>query len=96
MLSELREAYSHAAQVIEAHGIIPCGEAMIKATEIGIKVHRDTAHASLGAGRYLLALCWYKALTGRDISKNTFNNFDLPVTEFERNAVINAVNASFI
>ena len=57
------------------------------------KIHRDTFHASLGAGRYLLALCWYKALTKKDISNNTFDDFDEPVTESEREIVIKAVNS---
>ena len=57
------------------------------------KMHRDTFHASLGAGRYLLALCWYKKLTGRDISNNSFNDFDVPVSDFERETVIAAVNS---
>ena len=58
MLSAVCEAYAKAAQAINADGIIPCGRAMMKATELGIEaVHRDSYHASLGAGRYLLALC---------------------------------------
>ena len=56
------------------------------------KVHRDTFHASLGAGRYLLALCWFATLTGRDITANSFTDFDKPVTADEREIVISAVN----
>ncbi|MBQ7384104.1 MAG: DUF4886 domain-containing protein [Clostridia bacterium] len=94
MLSAVRESYEKAARDIGAYGIIPCGEAMMAATKLGIeKIHRDTFHASLGVGRYLLALCWYKALTGRDISDNSFGDFDVPVTDEERAIVIRAVNA---
>ncbi|MBO5415065.1 MAG: DUF4886 domain-containing protein [Clostridia bacterium] len=93
MLSAIRESYEKAARDIGAYGIIPCGEAMMAATNLGIeKIHRDTFHASLGAGRYLLALCWYKTLTGRDISGNGFDGFDIPVTDAEKETVIRAVN----
>ena len=94
MLNALRDAYDRAAKLINADGIIPCGEAMMKATDLGIeKIHRDTYHAALGAGRYLLALCWYKALTGADITNNDFDEFDAPVTDEQRRIVIDAVNS---
>ncbi|MBQ7924268.1 MAG: DUF4886 domain-containing protein [Clostridia bacterium] len=93
MLHDIQNAYVKAANSIQADGIIPCGTAMLKAISLGIeKIHRDTFHASLGAGRYLLALTWYKALTGKDISQNLFNDFDEPVTQEEREIVIKAVN----
>lgn len=96
MLLAITKAYSKAATLINAHGIIPSGPAMMKAHELGIeKMHRDTFHASLGAGRYLLALTWYKALTGNDISNNAFSDFDVPVSEEERKIVIEAVNSVF-
>ena len=96
MLDDIRKAYKHAAQLVCADGIIPCGQAMYQAVAFGIgKIHRDTFHASLGAGRYLLALTWYKALTGADISNNDFNDFDIPVSEEERAIVVRAVNAVF-
>ncbi len=96
MLSAVCDCYSKAAQNINSCGIIPCGEAMMMALDMGIeKIHRDTFHASLGAGRYLLALCWYKALTKKDITGNSFNDFDMPVTEQERDIVIKAVNFVF-
>ncbi len=94
MLSAVRDSYNKAAEAIGADGIIPSGEAMMQAVDMGIgKIHRDTFHASLGAGRYLLALCWYKTLTGRDISANAFDDFDEQVTEAEREIVIKAVNS---
>ena len=94
MLSAVRAAYRQAADVIGADATIPAGEAMLRAVELGIgKIHRDTFHASLGAGRYLLALCWYRALTGADITGNDFDDFDAPVTEEERKIAIQAVNA---
>lgn len=96
MFEDIRKAYKNAAQKIKADGIIPSGQAMLNATKMGIeKIHRDTFHASLGAGRYLLALTWYKALTGKDITYNAFNNFDVFVSEKEREIVINAVDSAF-
>ncbi|MBO5354526.1 MAG: DUF4886 domain-containing protein [Clostridia bacterium] len=94
MLSAVCDSYSKAAQSIKADGIIPCGEAMMRAVELGIgKIHRDTFHASLGVGRYLLALCFYKFLTKKDITGNAFDDFDVPVTEQEREIAIRAVNS---
>ena len=96
MFAAVEKAYNQAAKQIDADGIIPAGRAMLTAAKTGIdQIHRDTYHASLGAGRYLLALCWFKYLTGRDISDNAFDDFDVPVTEEERKIVINAVNKAF-
>lgn len=96
MLNNINASYKKAAKAINADGIIPCGTAMMNALDFGIeKIHRDTFHASLGAGRYLLALTWYKYLTGNDITSNSFNEFDVPVTAEEREIVIKAVNAAF-
>ena len=96
MYDALCKAYKKAAEVIAADGIIPCGKAMMKAVKAGLtKAHRDTFHASRGAGRYLLSLCFYKALTGKDISGDAFHEFDEPVTDEERNIVISAVNEAF-
>ena len=94
MLSNIQESYKKAKDVIKADGIIPCGTAMMKALDLGLgKAYRDTYHASLGAGRYLLALTWYKTFTGKDISQNDFDAFDEVVTETERKIVIKAVDS---
>ena len=96
MFNDIAKSYNKVAKVIKADGIIPSGQAMINAVDLGIeKIHRDTYHASLGAGRYLLALTWYKALTGKDISNNAFDEFDLEVSDKERKIVIKAVNSAF-
>ena len=92
MLRDVKSAYTAAATAIQADGIIPCGTAMANAVSMGMPVHRDTFHASYGAGRYLLALTWYKTLTGKDISNNDFDAFDEPVSDKEREIVIKAVN----
>ncbi len=96
MLTATQAAYKKCADEINADGIIPAGEAMLRAVELGIgKIHRDTFHASRGAGRYLLGLTWFKYLTGRDITGNRFNYLDEPITEDERRIVIEAVNSAF-
>ena len=96
MFSDVRAAYEKAAKLIGADSIIPSGQAIMNATKLGIeKIHRDTFHMSYGAGRYLLALVWFKALTGKDITDNSFDEFDHPVTEEERAIVIKAVNEAF-
>ena len=92
MLNAVRDSYQRAAELISADGIIPCGEAMLAAEKAGICVHQDTAHASDGVGCYLLGLTWLKYLTGKDISGDTFNEFDAPVTDEERAIAIRAVN----
>ena len=93
MLSAAQKAYRKARELISADGIIPSGTAMMEALKLGIKkIHRDTLHASLGMGRYLLSLLWYKYFTGNDIKNNKFDTLDEPITEEEREIVIKAVN----
>ncbi len=65
MLRDIQKAYDLACREIQADGILPCAEAMMRAADSGLKVHRDTFHASLGVGRYLLGLVWYMTLTGK-------------------------------
>lgn len=94
MLFDIQNAYALAANSVKADGIIRCGTAMAEALSLGMeKVHRDTFHASFGFGRYLLALTWYKTLTGNDISCNEFNDFDEAVSQEEREIAIKAVNS---
>ena len=87
------ENYKKAHDLIKADGIIKCGQGMLELYNKTGRAHRDGLHASLGAGRYLLALTWYKTLTGKDISLNNFNDFDETVTDLERKAVIDIVNS---
>lgn len=56
------------------------------------KVHRDTFHSTFGLARYSLALLWYKALTGRDISNIDFHEFDEEVTDAEIEIAKKCVN----
>ena len=92
MFQAVEKAYEKACEQISADGLIPAGKAMLTLSRAGLPVHRDTFHAKFGYGRYLLGLVWFKYLTGRDISGDDFNDFDEPVTEEQRAAVIAAVN----
>lgn len=96
MFEKVEKSYADAAKLIGADKIIPCGRAMKNALDLGIKkVHRDTFHASLGLGRFILALTWYKALTGNSIDNVKFNDFDEPVSSEEYKTAIEAVNKAF-
>ena len=93
MHSAVKKAYYKCLEDLPFDGIIPSGDAMIEAVRLGIgKIHRDTFHASLGAGRYMLGLLWYKFLTGNDITSNEFLDLDEPISKMEREIVINSVN----
>lgn len=92
MYADIQKAYAKAVEEIRADGLIPSGRAMLRASQTGLeKVHRDSFHASIGAGRYLLALTWYKTLLGKDITKNNFQEIEEEVTERDRKIIINAV-----
>ena len=83
MFKEVENSYNLAKDEINASGLIPSGELMLLMSQKGIKVHRDTFHASFGAARYGLALLWYGYFTGNDVMANKFTNFDVPVTQEE-------------
>lgn len=93
MLDKIVESCKKAQKDIKADGIMKSGEAMYELSKKIGKVHRDGLHVSLGVGRYLLALTWYKTLTGKDITENAFNDFDEPVSTQDRKAVIETVNS---
>jgi len=80
MFADIKMSYAKAAMVLGGLRIIPSGEAFQKAIQSGIsKIHRDTFHASLGVGRYILGAVWYEVLTGNKIVNNNFNDFDEPI-----------------
>lgn len=81
MFEDLKSAYDSAYNEIGADMLIPSGELFQEMIKKGIKVHRDTFHASLGLGRYALGLLWYSKLTGNKVSGNTFSEFDEPASE---------------
>jgi len=57
------------------------------------KIHRDTFHASLGLGRYALALTWYATLTGRSVLDNTFSDFDEYISDTDVETVKKCVDS---
>ena len=83
MFADIKSAYREAASSVKADFIIPSGEVMAELIKSGIKVHRDSFHLSLGIGRYAAALTWFKMLTGKDITENSFSDFDVPVSSEE-------------
>jgi len=94
MLNAVCESYKKAANSINAYGIIPSGEMLYKLWENGIeKVHRDSFHASMGIGRYALALLWLRMLSGVSVANNSFSDFDVPVSEEEKNIAWSVVDS---
>lgn len=85
------KAYNKAAKKIKAKMIIPCGTVMYNLSQKGLKMHRDGKHASLGAGRYALALTWYKMLTGKSVKDNEFIPFEEDISLEERKLIIEEV-----
>ena len=84
MLRDVVAAYAQLAKDIHADGIIPSGEMFGALLQNGLeRVHRDTFHASFGAGRYALGLLWYRMLTGRSVANNPFSDFDQPINASE-------------
>jgi len=84
MFYDLRDAYNKMCDTARADGMIPSGEMFMNLLNSGIeKVHRDTFHASLGVGRYALALLWYRMICGKRVSENAFYDFDESVSEEE-------------
>ena len=84
MFSHIRSNYEKAAELIQADGIVPSGEAFQCVLQSGVRnLHRDTFHASYGIGRYLLARVWYMHITGNDILHDHYCDFDEPVDNTE-------------
>ncbi len=93
MFNDVKKTYLTIANQFNINAVIPSGSAMINALSLGIqKIYRDGFHASLGIGRYLLGLTWYKTITGNSIDNDSFCDFDEKVTDFERKIAIQAVN----
>ncbi len=54
-----------------------------------VSLHRDSYHCSQRHGRYLVALVWYRCLTGNSVVNNTYTNSRYPISE-EGRPIINA------
>ncbi len=83
MLRDVVASYDKAAASVNADLMIPAGKAMMALEDMGLRAHRDGFHASLGAGRYAVGLTWLGALTGADVTQNSFCDFDVPVSPEE-------------
>ena len=84
MFHDIKAAYHKAAERIHADDIIKSGQAMLNAYEKNPDIiYRDGFHASLGFGRYLLGLTWYRALYGNYENIKHMQSFDAPVSESE-------------
>ena len=77
----VKDSYFKAYDFISADGIIPSGEALLALSESGVKAHRDTFHASYGAGRYTIALTWFEVLFDKSCIGNSFRFFDEEIDE---------------
>lgn len=63
MFERVKGCYDALARTINADFILPSGEVFCSLIENGAKnIHRDTFHASRGAGRYALGLLWFDVL----------------------------------
>ena len=83
MFRAIQVAYATASETYGA-GRIPSGEAVLEANRRGAPhLYRDEFHMSRGFGRYLLGLVWYRTLTGRTVTDNTFRDFDEALSEEE-------------
>ena len=95
MYDDLKEAYSKAAKAIGADGIIRCGTAFEYSKQLGeINLHRDTFHASIPYGRYLLALTWYITLVGGTVNKETYKKLELPLTEHQAKIALKSAQSA--
>jgi hypothetical protein len=83
MFADTKASYDKAVIDSGVNGLIPSGEVMLELMHGGFKVHRDGFHASLGIGRYAIALTWFCRLTGRSADDVTFRELDVPITEEE-------------
>jgi len=84
MFADVKNAYEHMAEDIQAQFVIPSGELLQELLAAGIEtVHRDGYHTSYGLGRYALGLLWYAFLTGNSVADNQFSDFDEPISSVE-------------
>lgn len=91
MFLHVKATYEEAARMIQADGIIPCGEAFQQALKDGlVDLYRDTFHASYDVGRFLLALVWYRFLTGNQPLGNC--NFDILLDEQKMSSIYMVVS----
>ena len=94
MLCDIIKANDEVAQHIRADGIIRSGELFGLLRRNGFEgLHRDTFHASLGVGRYALALLWYSTVSKRKTHENLLCYFDDIVEQKDVERIVNIVNS---
>lgn len=81
MFRSIEACYHQMVREIQADLLIPCGKAMElarrqpefdEARPDTLRICRDTFHASLTHGRYLLSAVWFQAFTGRPASESGY------------------------
>jgi hypothetical protein len=80
MHNDLSAAYERAACEATIDGILPVGEAIVKACAHCLTpLYRDGFHLSPGLGRFLAGCVWFACLTDQDLSTVSFHDFDCMV-----------------
>lgn len=91
MFEALENAYQRAATDIAASGLIPAGRMLLALSKAIGQVHRDTYHATFGAGRFALGLTWYKTLSGKMAAPFTPDT-DQPIDEATLSTIFQLVD----
>ena len=82
MFERVVRCYHEAAEEEGFDGLIPSGELMHALLAGGVEsIHRDGYHLTLGLGRYAAGLLFFRMLTGKTVTENTFSDFDEPIAE---------------
>lgn len=94
MLDAIVKASSELSSEICADGIIRSGELFGLLKKNGIEgLYRDTFHASLGSGRYALALLWLSTLFNESADALSIASLDEPISDRDRQAIAACINS---
>ena len=92
MFDAVEKNYVAISKSVGADIFIPSGRVLKRLYAEGYNVHlEDGHHAGRGIGRYALALTWLKVLFGTGVRGNSFDNFEIPISNEEKEAVLRAV-----
>ncbi len=73
-------------------GFIPMHRAVRLAIDAGVeRLYRDGVHLSLGGGRYLASLVWYKAIVG-EMPTVHLSSFDKPASDIDLQKIISSAD----
>ena len=84
MFLRIDEAYRLASARLGGMDVIPSGDAFLRACLEERGLYRDGYHASIPAGRFLLAAVWYEFFTGKSVEGNGYLPDGLDVRMAER------------